>query len=171
VRKFSFPAYILSVILFSTVAFAESGPASVAGKWQVSWTGRIGTENAVLLLRQSGTNLSGTFRDVHGVSQVTGKIENAAVSFDVAFQGKKPFTIIFTGTLENGSLKGSSKSKDAGGYLGHGGEIIQPDRPWTAKRGRGRRRSRTNAKFHKELVSDFHLKIRCLSGISPNEPT
>jgi hypothetical protein len=134
VRRFSFPAIALLAICFCTLCFAENGPAKVGGKWQVSWTGRIGVEKATLSLQQTSTDLSGTFEDLHGVSQLTGKVENNEITFDVAFKGKKPYTIVFAGTLENGSLKGSSKSKDAGGYLGHGGEIVQPDHPWTATR-------------------------------------
>ena len=130
-RKFS---VFIPLFLFCILCLGENGPVKVAGKWQVSWIGRIGTEQAVLALQQNGPDLTGTFQDLRGTSPLTGKVENNTLTFDVAFQGKKPFTIVFTGVLENGAIKGSSRSKEAGGYLGHGGEIVNPERPWTATR-------------------------------------
>jgi hypothetical protein len=108
--------------------------ANVAGKWQVSWTGRLGTETAVLQLNQDGGAIKGTFQDMRGASSLSGKVEDKNVSFDVIFQGKRPFTIVFTGAVDDDKITGTSKAKDADGYLGHGGEIVQPEHPWTATR-------------------------------------
>jgi len=45
--------------------------------------------------------------------------------------------IRFSGTAEGGELKGTSQAVGVGGpgaYLGHAGEVVQPEHPWTAKR-------------------------------------
>jgi len=116
-------------------------PADVSGKWQVSWQGRLGTEQCTLQLQQDGTKLTGTFQDVHGLSPLTGTVEEKRISFDVQFQGPRPFTIQFTGTTDKiadgGKIEGTSQAVGVGGagaYLGHAGEVVQPEHPWTAKR-------------------------------------
>lgn len=108
--------------------------ANVEGKWQVSWTGRLGTETAVLQLKQDSGAVSGTFQDMRGTSSLSGKVDNKNVSFEVKFEGKRPFVIVFTGSADGDKIAGTSKAKDTDSYLGHGGEIVQPEHPWTAKR-------------------------------------
>jgi hypothetical protein len=112
-------------------------PANVAGKWQVSWTGRLGTEKGVLTLKQEGQKVSGTFDDLHGSSPLEGKVDGNKVTYDVQFAGKRPYTIDFTGTVNGDKIDGTSQAKNVGGngaYLGHGGEVVQPERPWSATR-------------------------------------
>jgi hypothetical protein len=116
--------------------------ADASGDWQVSWEGRMGTEQATLRLRQDGAKLSGTFKDVHGLSSVSGTISKTAgenkISFDVKFEGRYPFTTRFNGSASGGKLEGTSQginvTDGAGAYLGHGGEIVHPEHPWTAIR-------------------------------------
>jgi hypothetical protein len=116
-------------------------PADVSGKWQVSWEGRLGTESAVLEVRQDGAKLTGTFQDLHGLSPISGTVAEKQISFDVQFQGKRPFTIRFKGAVDTASngleIKGTSQAvgvEGAGAYLGHAGEVVQPEHPWSAKR-------------------------------------
>ncbi|HTC58146.1 MAG TPA: hypothetical protein VK706_17155 [Candidatus Sulfotelmatobacter sp.] len=116
-------------------------PASVSGKWQVLLEGRLAKEPGVLQLQQDGSKLTGTFQDSHGLSPVSGTVVETQVSFDVQFQGQHPFTIRFTGTADNSAdgieLKGSSQAilPDGGKvFLGHAGEVVHPEHPWTAKR-------------------------------------
>ena len=132
----AFFALIFLLLFLCGSSFGQDQPAkaNVSGKWQVAWTGRLGTENAVLDLHQRGSVLSGTFHDLHGDSILSGMVEKSAISFDVQFQGTRPFTISFSGTVEEDAMKGSSKAKGMTAYMGHGGEVVQPDRPWTAKR-------------------------------------
>jgi hypothetical protein len=114
-----------------------ASPADVSGKWQVSWQGRLGTEQCTLQLQQDGTKLSGTFQDQRGLSPLAGTVDDKQVSFEVQFQGPRPFTTKFKGTLDSGKIEGPSQAIGVGGsgaYLGHGGEIVQPEHPWSAKR-------------------------------------
>lgn len=114
-----------------------ANPADVSGKWQVSWQGRLGTEQCTLQFEQAGTKLSGTFQDQRGLSPLAGTVDDKQVSFEVQFHGPRPFTTKFKGTLDSGKIEGTSQAIGVGGsgaYLGHGGEIVQPEHPWTAKR-------------------------------------
>jgi type II secretory pathway pseudopilin PulG len=112
--------------------------ADVSGRWQVSWQGRLGTEQCTLQLQQDSSNkLSGTLQDQRGSSSLSGTIDGKKISFDVQFQGLRPFTTRFTGTVGSDKIEGTSQAIGVGGagaYLGHAGEVVQPEHPWTAKR-------------------------------------
>ena len=113
-------------------------PTDISGNWLVSWEVRMGTNPGTLHLQQNGGRLTGTFKDLHGISSISGTIDEDRITFDVAFQGKYPFTIRFTGKAGSGKIVGSSQAvgvkDEAGAFLGHGGEIVHPDHPWTATR-------------------------------------
>ncbi|MGB6384169.1 MAG: hypothetical protein WBD25_22145 [Terriglobales bacterium] len=118
--------------------------ADVSGDWQVSWQGRLGAEECLLHLQQDGTKLTGTLKSLHGLSSLSGTVDSETVndagkriSFDVKFEGPHPFTTRFTGTANDGKIEGTSQAISVGGsgaYLGHAGEIAQPEHPWTAVR-------------------------------------
>ena len=98
----------------------------------------MGTNPGTLHLQQNGTKLTGTFKDIHGLSSLSGTVDENRITFDVAFQGKYPFSIRFTGTTGGNKIEGSSQAvgvkDEAGAFLGHGGEIVHPDHPWSATR-------------------------------------
>jgi hypothetical protein len=122
-------------------AFSPSSAAmsnDVSGKWQVLWQGRLGTEQCMVQLQQDPANkLKGTLQDQRGMASLTGTVDGKNVTFDVQFQGPRPFTTRFTGTADADKMEGKSQATNVGGsgaFLGHGGEVVQPEHPWTAKR-------------------------------------
>lgn len=149
-RSFTAVAILLACTVMVSVSTAaaqsaEDSPATkpqdVSGTWQVSWQGRLGTEQGTLQLQQDGKNITGTFQDVHGLSSLSGTIEGKQISYEVQFQGARPFTTRFTGTLdktgEDAKIVGSSQAIGVGAtgaYMGHAGEVVQPEHPWSAKR-------------------------------------
>lgn len=127
--------------LMGSLLWAEGRPANVQGKWQASWTGRLGSQSVVLVLKQRGTKLTGKVLRVSGATPLTGTIDGNDISLLVNFSGPKPYTILFKGSVEGDSIKGTSQAQNVGSrgaYMGHGGEIVQPDRPWTATRVRAK---------------------------------
>lgn len=111
--------------------------ADVTGDWYMEWHGRLGTEQCKLHIDGSGSHFSGTFEDFRGTSTFTAALEGNRLSFDVPFRGPRPFTIRFNGVMANGEISGTSQAQDVSGpgaYLGHGGEIVQPEHPWIAQR-------------------------------------
>ncbi len=134
--------FFLAVFVFFAVPVSEaqtlpSAPVDVTGDWQVAWQGRLGTEQCTLKLQSKDGVLSGTFQNLRGTSPVLGTLKGNQISLDVKFQGARPYTVRFTGIAEDGKLTGTSQATSvgtSGAYLGHGGEIVQPDHPWTAKR-------------------------------------
>ncbi len=119
---------------------AHAPLADVSGDWQVSWQGRLGAEQCVLHLQQDGARLTGTLKTLRGVSPLSGTVDEKRVSFDVQFQGPHPFTTRFIGTIgtaDSGKIDGTSQAVSVGtggAYLGHAGEVVQPEHPWTATR-------------------------------------
>jgi hypothetical protein len=135
----------LRYILFIAAALvgqAQSQPAptavvDVSGDWQASWQGRLGAEPCAIHILQDGGKLTGTLQDSRSASPLTGTIDGKTISFDVQFSGRRPFTIHFTGTVADGKIEGISQAVGigaTGAYLGHGGEVKQPEHPWTASR-------------------------------------
>lgn len=124
-----------------SIAVSSVTPADVAGKWEMSWTGRLGTEKCTLELQQDSTKVKGTFRDLRGDSSLSGTIEGNKLSFDVEFKGPRPFTTRFAGSIDSDKITGTSRAVGAGSsgaYLGHAGEIVQPEHPWAATRAKDR---------------------------------
>jgi len=152
VKHFFFVVVVLFALACLSAVAADSPVAdqtpNVVGNWQVSWQARLGTEQATIVLKEDGARLSGTFRDAHHSSSLTGAIEGKNISFEVEFQGSRPYTIAFKGTMEGDKISGTSQAQNIGGtgaYLGHGGEIVQPEHPWTASRPRDPPRLKTQA--------------------------
>ncbi len=129
---------ILFLLLIANISLcAEANPIHVQGKWQASWTARLGSEPVMLELKQHGTKLSGKLLRASGAAPLSGVIDGKEISFVVNFAGSKPYSILFKGSVEGDSIKGTSQAQNvgaSGAYLGHGGEIVQPDHPWTATR-------------------------------------
>lgn len=124
-------------VLIGSLLGAESHPANVRGKWQASWTGRLGSEPVMLVLKQQGSKLTGKVLRGSVATPLSGTIDGNDISMLVKFAGPKPYTILFKGSVEGDSIKGTSQAQNvgsSGAYMGHGGEIVQPDRPWTATR-------------------------------------
>lgn len=118
-------------------ASATPKPMDVAGKWQATWQGRLGSEPCTIELQQDSNQLKGTLQDQRGLSPLSGTIEGKKVTFDVQFGGPRPFTTRFTGNVDADKIEGTSQAVGVGGggaYLGHGGEVVQPEHPWTARR-------------------------------------
>lgn len=127
----------IASFLMGSLLWAEGSPVNVQGNWQASWTGRLGSQPLVLVLKQQGTKLTGKMLRGTTATPVTGTIAGNEISMLVNFAGPKPYTILFKGSVEGDSIKGTSQAQNvgnSGAYMGHGGEIVQPDHPWTATR-------------------------------------
>lgn len=110
--------------------------AKISGKWRISWDVRLGTVRGILVLKQNGSTITGTFQDDRGSYPLSGTVQGPAVTFDVPFTGPPPYTIEFKGTVDGAKITGTSGLQNGErGFLGHAGEIDEPQRPWTATKG------------------------------------
>lgn len=96
------------VLAFVAVGVAQEKPANVAGKWEMSWEGRQGTQTATLTLEQDGENLKGTMTGRRGDIPVTGTIKGKSITVVVKRQTPNgEFTQEYKGTVDGTSMKGT----------------------------------------------------------------
>jgi hypothetical protein len=119
--------------------------AKVGGKWRIAWDVRLGTVRGILDLKQHADQVTGTFEEYGKSYSLTGSLQGQAICFDVPFTGPVPYTIEFKGTIERGKMSGTSGLKGGGHvFLGHAGEVDEPQRPWTATKGLKRQNDSPN---------------------------
>jgi hypothetical protein len=113
--------------------FLSKPSVSVAGKWQLSWQGRIGMQRGILALQQSGMKLNGTFQSALGSPAVSGTIQGQNVSFTLRFERPRAFTIVFTGRVDGPKMNGKFELDGiADGYDEHGETAQAINYSWTA---------------------------------------
>lgn len=111
--------------------------SDISGDWKVVWQGRLGSENCDLNFQTEAGKVTGNWKDSRGLSKVSGTYKEGRLVFDVHFEGARPYTIEFAGHVEGGKLQGTSQAvgmPGSGAYLGHGGEVVQPEHPWSGTR-------------------------------------
>jgi hypothetical protein len=126
----------ISAALLAAVSGCARPQAGLAGQWQLSWQGRIGTEQATLLLQPAGDTLSGSFRNTRGSAALSGSVHGPKLSFTVEFPGPPAYRIVFSGVAQGSQIRGEAQPQDVDGhaFAGHGGEIARDYYSWTATR-------------------------------------
>jgi hypothetical protein len=133
--------------------------AKVRGKWRIAWDVRLGTVRGILDLKQNAAQVTGTFfEEINGKSfPLSGIVQGSDFTFDVSFTGPPPFTIEFKGTVDGEKITGTSAMKGSGQvFLGHAGEVDEPQHPWTATRGLKHQNEGPPRKPPKEDDDDDH---------------
>lgn len=102
-------------------------PVSVAGKWQTSLEMEVGTASIVLVFRQDGEKITGTYTGRYGEYPLVGKVAERKIDFVVTIVAEGTETKMYfegeiTDTPQGLLLKGVA---DLGG-MGEAG--------WTARR-------------------------------------
>lgn len=90
-------------------------PAQVAGKWQVSLEMEVGTASVVMVFKQEGEKLSGTYTGRYGAYPLVGTVKDRTLDFVVTINAEGTETLMhFVGDLADGGdvIKGSA---DLGG--------------------------------------------------------
>lgn len=97
---------LFALLLLTTVTAAQAPtPAAkfpgVAGKWTMAMELSIGTSNPILVLKQDGDKLTGTYQGRYGESKLTGKIgADRQLQFTVALEAEgQSATMFFSGEL------------------------------------------------------------------------
>jgi hypothetical protein len=124
---------------------ADSGPtlkaaklknAKVGGKWRMAWDVRLGTVRGVLAFKQHADRVEGTFQEYGKTYLLSGTVQGRDITFQIPFPGPAPYTIEFKGSVERDKITGTSALAGGGrGFLGHAGEVEEPQHPWTATKG------------------------------------
>jgi hypothetical protein len=127
-RKSYFLAFALACGVLLTLAakvIAADEPAKVAGTWEMSVEGPMGTRIQTLAIQQDGSTIKGTLKGQRGESPLEGSIRGNKISFTVKRETPNgTFTIEYTGTVDGDSMKGTLHSE-------------RFDGEWSAKRASG----------------------------------
>lgn len=130
-RHFSIAAVLvlgLASCALAQDAAQSAAPASVAGKWQMTWEAfRGGQQQGTLTFQQDGSTLTGTFEGPRGSTPLTGTVDGNNISFTVQIQGRRTFTMAYTGSLSGDKLSGTFKMQ--GPPPGQAGEGDQNGAP------------------------------------------
>jgi hypothetical protein len=119
-----------------TLKTVKLNTVKVGGKWRIAWDVRLGTVRGILVLKQHADQVTGIFEEHGKTYSLTGTLQGQAFTFDVPFTGPPPYTIEFKGTVDRKKMTGTSAMKGGGqAFLGHAGEVDEPQRPWTATKG------------------------------------
>jgi hypothetical protein len=122
--------------LLAGLAGCGHADSAVSGQWQLSWQGRIGTEQATVLLQPSGQALSGSFSTARVTAPLSGSVAGPKLAFAVDFPGPPPYRILFSGLAHGDQIEGQALPQDVNGhaFAGHGGEVPHDYYSWSARR-------------------------------------
>jgi autotransporter translocation and assembly factor TamB len=134
-RSLCFCLLVLTLVS-SFGAAADNQTANVAGKWQLSWEARMGTERGILQLEQVSSGLAGSFQGGPlGSPKVSGSLEGKNINLKLGFQGAHSFTLVFSGTVDGDSMSGKFEIQGlTDGYDWHGENVHPTNYSWTAVR-------------------------------------
>ncbi|MGA7382725.1 MAG: hypothetical protein WBX03_17885 [Terriglobales bacterium] len=127
---------LTTCLLAQDAAPGNSQPANVAGQWLMSWQGRDGARQGKLQLQQDGSKLTGTLDGERGSMPVTGSLDGNTISFSTQSQGRRNFTMVYTGTVDGDKITGTFQPQGGMGGGGHHGGG-QQNHSWTATRQAG----------------------------------
>ena len=125
----------LLLLASSLAALGQEKPTNIAGKWQLSWEARIGTERDMILFDQVESKLTGSMQARLGTPKVSGTVDGGNVSFKLQFSGAQPFALVFTGTVDGDKMAGKFEIEGVkDGYDWHGENVRPTNYSWTAVR-------------------------------------
>jgi len=92
-----------------------SGSSNVSGNWAFEVQTDQGSGSPSFTFKQDGEKLTGTYKGAFGEGPVEGTVKGNAINFTVKVNAQGQDVVIsYTGTIENGSMKGSVKLGDLG---------------------------------------------------------
>ena len=104
---------ILALSLAAVIASAE--PANVAGKWNISLELESITGHPVVLLKQDGEKLTGTYEGRYGQSELKGSIKEKDIEFAVTLVAEGMQTLgVFAGKVNGDTMSGNVSFEGAG---------------------------------------------------------
>jgi hypothetical protein len=104
---------ILALSVFAGVVSAE--PANVAGKWNVTLQLESITGHPVILLKQDGEKLTGTYEGRYGQSELKGSIKEKEIEFTVSIVAEGMQTQgVFAGKVDGDTMSGDVSYEGAG---------------------------------------------------------
>ncbi len=98
--------------LIGSVAFAAD--ADVTGTWTMTVESAAGTGSPMFELKQTGTDVTGTYRGALGEAPVTGTVNGNELALKFTVSGGMDLTVTYTGTVDGNTMKGKVSLGDLG---------------------------------------------------------
>ncbi len=107
---------VIRILALSLVAAGFSAePAKVAGKWNVTLQLESITGHPVILFKQDGDKLTGTYEGRYGPSELKGSVKEKEIEFTVSFVAEGMQTQgVFGGTVDGDTMGGNVSFEGAG---------------------------------------------------------
>lgn len=104
---------VLAIGLLAAMTAAE--PARVAGKWNITLQLESITGHPVIVLKQDGETLTGTYEGRYGPSELKGTIKEKEIEFTVSLVAAGTQTEgVFAGTVDGDTMGGECAYEGAG---------------------------------------------------------
>lgn len=112
-------AHVASVLMCSAVLLAQNPPQkpppqqekpapTMTGTWAIEAHHSAGVSNPTANVTQTGEKLTGKYVGSYGESVLTGSIkDNKEFTFTVEIGAEQKVTLVYTGTLDGDTIKGS----------------------------------------------------------------
>ena len=85
----------------------EKPAATLTGTWAFEVQHSAGTSTPTVTITQTGEKLTGKYVGSYGESVLTGSIKGAEFTFSVEVGTEQKVTMVYTGTLDGDTVKGS----------------------------------------------------------------
>jgi hypothetical protein len=116
-QRFATIADALVVGLFAAgLAFlpVSADAADVSGQWDLTVESGQGTATPVVVFRQDGERLAGTYRGRMGETALQGTIRGNNIQFTVKLKFRdQDFVVTYTGTVDGSAMKGTVRFGDS----------------------------------------------------------
>lgn len=102
-------ALLLGACVSTPSSQSPSKAADLSGEWVLTTESQMGTQNAEMTVRQTGSALAGTISSETGNVDYTGSVKGAAVAFDFTLKVHgTDLKLDYTGTVEGDTMKGKA---------------------------------------------------------------
>lgn len=85
----------------------EKPAATMTGTWLIEAQHSAGVSTPTATITQTGGKLTGTYTGSYGQFELTGSIKGADFTFSVEIGSEQTVTVVYTGTLDGDTIKGS----------------------------------------------------------------
>jgi hypothetical protein len=110
-------ANVMLICLFAagfTCLPASAKAEDVSGPWDLTVESRQGTATPVVIFKQDGERLAGTYRGRMGETPLQGTIRGNNIQFTVNLKFRdQDFVVTYTGTVDGSAMRGSVRFGDS----------------------------------------------------------
>ena len=112
-------AHVMSALLLSAALAAQNPPQNpppanqekpaptMTGTWAIEAHHSAGVSTPTVSITQTGEKLTGKYTGSYGESELTGSIKGQEFTFTIEIGTEQKVRVVYTGTLDGNSIKGS----------------------------------------------------------------